>query len=105
MIDALERAGRALYGHEWRQILCADAGCSRRFLDRIMSGKNAAPPGFLETVLDLLEGRAWSISAAAINAETAVRRDKLLARAAALDEAYRALLTNAPAVQRAISDE
>ena len=104
MIDALEGAGRALYGHDWRETLCADAGCSRRFLDRLMSGKNVVPPGFVDTVLDLLEERAGPISAAAAHEATSeVRRGKLLARVAELDEAFNALMVHAPPAEEAIS--
>lgn len=46
----LERAGRALWGREWLALIADECNWSRRFVERIRSGKNAAPPFFAQLV-------------------------------------------------------
>lgn len=58
MLEIIEAAGLAVYGDAWRDAICGGAGWSRRFLNRVMSGKNEPPAYFGETVARVLEHAA-----------------------------------------------
>lgn len=83
--EIIERAGRALYGLAWKDMLAEDGGWSRRFIERVASGDIDPLPYVDAVILELILGRIQSFNKIIEDANE-TRRAKIVAKMRELGE-------------------